>query len=119
MANIHILERVGIADPLIASNDKVRVALHVTVPNGNNAEGFPWKSVLLNAGVTGKTLLSEGTGAGQISPAERAAVLAGDVLELEMVVDVVGTNFVDSVQALRDEALDALQARYNHYGRTV
>lgn len=72
MSRIHVLESVGL--------NTYRVVVHDTTPVGNNAASIAWSTAIQNAGLAVTTMI-EGTGAGQISTAERATVLNGSVLE--------------------------------------
>jgi hypothetical protein len=58
-----------------------RVVIHTAMPSGNNLVGQTWKACWLAAG-RNVTALAEGTGLGQISSAEKASVLAGDLIEV-------------------------------------
>lgn len=124
MSKIHILQRI--------KEGKYRAALHFDTPGGNNSAGHSWKSVALAAGVIGKTTLrqsgtittmvdsgqvdenddpimipqvDEVVGAGQISDAERASIVAGDVAEI--VVDLkIGARMVNDARlAVADKAI--------------
>jgi hypothetical protein len=57
------------------------VILHSAVPAGNNAIGNSWKNTLIAAG-RNKTSMVEGTDLGQITTAEKASIVAGDVIEI-------------------------------------
>lgn len=72
MARIHVLESVGL--------NTYRVVVHDTTPGGNNPAGIAWSTAIQNAG-RAITSMTEGSGAGQITTAERATVLNGTVLE--------------------------------------
>jgi len=104
VSNIHILERNG--------PKRARVALHMPVPSGNNSAGFTWKSVLLAAGRAGVSALTEGTGPGQITTAEKASVVAGDVLELILTIEVPSSGTGPQRLAALDENYTALSADY-------
>ena len=58
-----------------------KVILHAAVPAGNNAIGNTWKATLIAAG-RNVTSMVEGTGIGQITTAEKASIVAGDVIEI-------------------------------------
>ena len=79
MASAHVLERQGTA---------WHVVVHTPVPSGNNSAGVPWKTAFLNSGRSGTTALPDGTGPGQVTAAEKAAILAGDTLEFHLNVEV-------------------------------
>jgi len=73
MSKIHVLGRSG--------PNQYRIMLHVDTPVGNNSAGIPWNTVLVNSG-RAMSRMTEGTGAGQITSAELAKVLSGDVIEI-------------------------------------
>lgn len=77
MASVHILSQ--------SSDNEFQCVIHFPAPSGSNSAGLSWKSVLLASGLAGSTRLVEGTGPGQITAAEKAQVLAGDVIEFETV----------------------------------
>lgn len=74
MSKIHVLT----AD--ITGN--YQVAIHTQTPSGNNSAGISWKVSGLNSNLIGITILTEGTGAGQITTAEKATIVSGDVIEI-------------------------------------
>lgn len=55
--------------------------LHVAVPTGSNAAGTTWKDAFLASGRSGRTVMTEGLLAGQITTAEKAQIAAGDIVE--------------------------------------
>ncbi len=99
-----------------------RVVLHAAMPAGSNLVGRTWKACWLAAG-RNTTEMAEGTGIGQIPPAEKAQVLAGDVIELSghvpLAVVLQGaaavSAFADSLIATR---LASLSQEFNYYGYT-
>lgn len=95
MSRLHVLEGTG-------TPNTFRIVLHETTPAGNNSAGISWATALVNSGRT-QTVMSEGAGAGQITTAEKAAVLAGTTLEavFEFTVDPAWNA------ATRNAALDA------------
>lgn len=112
MAKIHALT----AD----TSGDCRVVLHLPMPAGNNLVGNSWKACWLALG-RNTTSLTEGTGLGQITTAEKAQVIAGDVIELSgsipLAVVAAGTAavnaFADSLIATR---LGSLAGELNYYG---
>ncbi len=74
MSKIHVLA----AD----NNGNYNIVLHVAVPVGNNSVGVSWQTAGLNSGLTGHTVMTVGTGAGQISSSENTSVLSGSVVEI-------------------------------------
>lgn len=73
MAKIHVLTA-G------AQANLYTVVVHDTTPAGNNSAGVAWSDAVKNSGLAA-TSMQEGTGAGQITTAEKASVLAGTTLE--------------------------------------
>jgi len=71
MSALHILDQ---------SNGQFRCVAHQAVPAGSNTAGVTWKNVLLGAGLN-VTSMTEGMLPGQISTAEKAQIVAGDVVE--------------------------------------
>lgn len=74
MAKIHVLEGSGSPPGIF------RVIVHANTPAGNNSAGVSWATALINSG-RAFTRMVEGNGAGQITTAEKASVLAGTVME--------------------------------------
>lgn len=73
MSRLHVLEAVG-------TPNTFRIVLHELTPVANNDAGIPWATVLVNSG-RARTVMTEGSGAGQITTVEKAAVEAGTTLE--------------------------------------
>ena len=71
MSKIHVLT---------ISNANWRVVAHVGTPNGTNSANVSWQQCLVASGRNVSTL-PEGTGPGEISTAELAAVTDGSVAE--------------------------------------
>jgi len=69
MADIHILTGDG--------NGGWQVAFHFPVPDTNNLVNVPYRTALVNSGLGGSTSMTEGTGPGQIAPAEMGQIAAG------------------------------------------
>ena len=82
------------------------IVQHENTPNGNNSVSVPWKDAALNSGTSGSSVMTEGTGAGQISTAELTNITAGDVYELVWQLDMTtaGTNNAQRVAALTAQA---------------
>jgi hypothetical protein len=116
MAALHVLEGDGI---------RYRVVAHTATPAGNNTAGNSWKNCLLSAGLN-TTTLAEGVGVGQITAAEKAQVVAGDVIEMVFTIDVptVGTNgnklvaVQNAVAKMQADYLAQLQERFRYFGYT-
>jgi len=115
MALIHVLEN---SDP-----GGCRCVLHAAVPTGQNAAGFAWKEILLLTGQTRTSCLTEGTGPSQITAAELAQIVAGDVIELSTMIQFESCGgSAASVRKLAAKALkqhkETLADRYKYYGAT-
>lgn len=62
--------------------NKFRIAYHIPLPDQNNRAGVSYRTAVVNSGLGGTTSLTEGTGAGQISAAEKAQIEAGERVEI-------------------------------------
>jgi hypothetical protein len=116
MSAIHILDANG--------DGQFRVVIHTPVPTGNNSAGLAWKAVLLASGRSGSTVLTEGIGPGQISTAEKATIVAGDVMEIVESIPLEGGGATQaSIVASATSALNAWkvrqQAELRRYGQVV
>ena len=118
MANLHVLTKTG---------SDVTVVAHIAIPNTNNASGINWRTVLINSGMGGKTVLPDGDGtAGTISSAEKTQIQSGAVYEVQDVIHVGIPNGAAAINAYFDaryaeisgRALTALQDLLNYYGYT-
>ena len=118
MARAHVLDTQGAL---------TRVALHFTVPAGNNTAGIAWVTALLNSSLSKTTVLPDGTGSGgSISAAEKATLANGTVYEIVDSVDLPpGMNtaqanaFLDAVHASRQtEVFALLQRQLAYFGYT-
>lgn len=104
------------------SSGNCHVIIHIPMAVGNNAVGRSWKSCWVATG-RNTTSMVEGTGAGQISAVEKAAIVAGDVIELSAVVplnivlqgEAAVNVFADALAASR---LSSLAGELNYYGWT-
>lgn len=72
MAKIHVLAGAGL--------NLYTVVVHATTPNGNNAAGMAWTDVLKNSG-RATSILSVGTGPGQIQQNEMNQIANGEIFE--------------------------------------
>lgn len=115
MANLHVLEIGG---------DKVRCVCHIATPAGNNSAGISWKNIVLGAGLN-KTVMTEGSGAGQITTVEKNSIISGDLLEIVLNFKVPsGTGpqksaALDAVFAkMASQYLSDLQYQYQYFGLT-
>ncbi len=98
MAIMHILTGNGI---------EYQVVMHFDVPVGSNSVGNSWGDVLINSGWGGTTQLVEGTGLGEITPAEKIAIEAGAVHEHS------GSFRVESGGTSNDELQTSLREFYD------
>ncbi len=111
MSKIHVLEN---------TNKKYKVVLHFTVPTGNNSAGNSWKDCALAQGL-GATVMQEGYGVGQITPAEKNSIVAGDVIEVtDTILAESGNASVESLDEMADKIIaekkKTLQEKYKYYG---
>lgn len=72
MARIHILEGSGL--------NTYTVVVHAPVPAATNVAGFQWSDCIKNSG-RNTTMMSVGTGPGQITNAENNDIANGTVVE--------------------------------------
>lgn len=72
MSRIHVLQSGAV--------NVYTVVVHSATPVGNSPGGFPWTTLLVSSGEA-KTVMTEGTGPGQITTAEKADVESGAVIE--------------------------------------
>jgi hypothetical protein len=75
MSQVHVLEY---------SEGRFRIIIHTATPSGNNGAGFAWSELLLQRGYSGRTVMTMGTGPGQISAEEKIEIVAGTLLEFEL-----------------------------------
>jgi hypothetical protein len=118
VSGLHVLERVG---------NQYRVALHITVPTGNNSAGVSWANVLIKSGLGGDTVLADGTGTdGGISAAEKASIAGGTVLEVtdlitppsQATTPTTINAWLDAYEAVRAAEESArILATHNQFGR--
>jgi hypothetical protein len=73
MAKFHVLTASGGPDTYL-------VVVHAPAPVGNNAAGVAWSDAIKNSG-RGMTMMTVGTGPGQISNTEANQIAAGTVIE--------------------------------------
>jgi hypothetical protein len=107
MAQVHVLEY---------SDGRFRIILHTATPTGNNGAGFSWSSLLLMKGYSGRTVMTEGTGPGQISPEEKAQILAGTLLEFELRLEAAPTITGAQLQTLlQNQAPDLITAQMQQW----
>lgn len=73
MSDIHVLDA--------GAGSAWQCVFHVAIPDAVNQVSVNYRTALVNSGIGGVTVLEEGTGPGQISTAEKAAIEAGEVYE--------------------------------------
>jgi len=74
MSKIHVLT----AD----TTGNYKIVIHTNTPAGSNSVGISWQAAGLNSGLIGTTIMTVGTGAGQITSSENNNILAGTVFEI-------------------------------------
>lgn len=74
MADIHVLLAAE-------TGDSIQVVFHFPVPDINNAVGVNYRTALVASGKGGTSTMTEGTGPGQITSAEKVLIEAGQVYE--------------------------------------
>jgi hypothetical protein len=122
MSRIHVMQRNSVSTP--PNTTEHRCLVHVSMPSGTNLVGILWSDVFLGSGVAGFTRMREGVKQDEITTAEKASILAGTIIELEMdlLVDNSG-NVVVIRDGVFDQAVAAkiseVQARLQQYGRRV
>ena len=103
MSQVHVLEY---------SDGRFRFVIHTATPTGSNPAGFAWSLLLLQKGYSGRTVMTEGTGPGQITPAEKAQIVAGTLLEFEVRVEAAPTITGAQLQTLlQDQAPGIIAAQ--------
>ena len=78
MSQVHVLDY---------RDGHYRCVIHTATPSGNNSAGFAWSELLLTLGYSGRTVLAEGTGPGQITPEEKADIRSGATLEFVVMIE--------------------------------
>jgi hypothetical protein len=72
MAKIHVLQGAGL--------NTFTVVVHATTPAGNNSAGTAWTDAIKNSG-RATSILTVGTGAGQIQQNEMNSITNGAIIE--------------------------------------
>lgn len=118
MSHIHVLT---------GSGTQWSMVMHFPIPEANNDVGVSYRTALVNSELGGTTQLTEGTEAGQITPAEKALIESGGVYEYLTSFKVEGNGATPTaVQAnfrrkyTRESALVLadLQAKLKYFGHT-
>ena len=112
MSALHILDQ---------DNGQFRCVAHQPVPAGSNTAGVTWKNVILGAGLN-VTSMTEGVLPGQILTAEKAQIVAGDIVEAAFTVPLHSggsTNAQIDAYALQKfgDWRDAMQLKYAYFGK--
>lgn len=112
MSALHILDQ---------DNGQFRCVAHQAVPVGSNTAGVTWKNVILGAGLN-VTSMTEGALPGQISTAEKAQIIAGDVVEAAFTIPlhsggVANANIDAYAVAEFANWRNAMQRRYSYFGK--
>lgn len=119
MADIHVLGGDGV--------DRWTLVFHFAVPDANNVVLVNYRTALVNSGLGGTTSMMEGTGPGQITTAELAQIVAGELFE-HSISPPLESGATDNTEMLaaaramyaRDETqeLAKLQRRLKYFGYT-
>jgi len=111
MSKIHILT----AD----NNGNYRVALHATMPGGNNSAGTSWQQCWTASG-RNVTILPVGNGPGEISASENTAITNGTVYEVVTTLRPSATPSPAELTELADiklaEAASRLATEFKYFG---
>lgn len=117
--DIHILTGNG--------RHKWTIAFHFAVPDQNNNVGINYRIALVNSSLGGTSVMTEGTGAGQIATAELAQIAAGEVLEHseQFLAESGATNNAEMLAAAQalyvarePTVLNALKKQLRYFGYT-
>lgn len=100
------------------------IVIHTPVSVGNNAVGVSWKNAGLASGKIGSTMLTEGSNGWQVSTAEKASIIAGDVLEIITSIKVgSGGVTLTVLNAIADikiaESIAMLSRQLKYFGYTI
>ena len=118
MADMHVYDGDG---------RKWTVIMHFAVPNVNNAVAVNYRTALVNSGLGGTTTMTEGTGAGEITAAEKADVEAGILYEhvASFLVESGGKQAAELRASLREfyakeetRIIDVLKSKLRYFGHT-
>ena len=117
MADIHILTGNG--------RDTWTYAFHFLVADAVNAVGVNYRTALVNSGLGGTSMMMEGSGSGQITTAELAQIVAGELFEYSRgwLAESGATDNAELLTNVRAEyvrlesiVLNSLQKRLRYYG---
>src|ERR1043166_6144152 len=107
MAQVHVLDY---------RDGRFHCIIHTPIPAGTNGAGMAWGTLLLAQGRSGRTVMVEGTGPGQITPAEKAQILAGTLLEFELYLEadpaITGAQLQTLLQAQATRLITAQLAQW-------
>jgi hypothetical protein len=117
MAQLYVLEQ--------GADGNFRCIIHQPMPTGKpDGSAFTWAQILSAAGVPGigSTRMTVGTGPGQISSAEAAAITALTTVECEVILPAASLLTTPVLQAAGLAAFNAWEAglakQYARYGQT-
>ena len=111
MSKIHVLK---------AGNSRnYQVVIHTPVPSGSNSVSVTYKDCLLQTGEFLTTILSVGTGPGQILQTEKDTIVAGDVAEIVTTINEEASSALDEVADTIIAEIEAQVVRqYKFFGHT-
>lgn len=97
------------------------VVMHFLVPNINNSVTVNYRTAVVNSGLGGTTILTEGVGPGQITTAEKAQVDSGELYEHSTVFRAESTtNLQNAIRlfytAEKTSVLAELQRKLRYFG---
>lgn len=116
MADMHVLAGNGLY--------RWTLVMHFPVPDTNNDVGVNYRTALINSGLGG-TNMTEGTGPGQITTAERVLIDAGEIYEhsIQFLAESGATTLPELLAAAREayareesRVTAELQKRLRYYG---
>lgn len=105
MSNYHVLA--GRED-----GNAYRVAFHIPIPNANNRAGVNYRTALTASGLGGSSIMSTGTGPGQVATGEMNQITSGAIYEH---VEEIETNPNETAVAYKAR-LDSLFTEYADTG---
>ena len=113
MAKVHCLKTGGGATTSV---------IHYLTPAGSNSASITWANAIVASG-NNKTILTTGTGVGQISSAEAAQIAAGEVIEVitDLQIDSSGgsaAQVLPTIERVIAEDKLRLAASLKWYGRS-
>jgi len=118
MSKVHVLDKNS------PGSSPYRCAPHFPCPSGDNSAGFSWRTVFLNAGVSGNSVLDDGgipPGAGQTTATEAAAIAAGTTIETvdNLTLADMDATIEDAADAKILEYVNRITDVFAEYGRRL